>query len=308
MLKRALLFSAIMLTGPSAQASDLAFAAEANSICRAIIDHRNFQAFKAAKDLSLDLTLAQVRGEAPPTFAKAEALSRSLQAVNADLAAAIARLQSLPPSAELDAFLAYGQSRIDINSARIGFLADLENWQWPPADSLDSSRYDFRAGLADLGFTDRDCTFVFGSLGNPPENATFIAAVAPVCNAEYDRLVKTDINQWRKHNIHTLAAVKQKKPWDPEAITALHQLAVTWRETANAFRKAVSNVENPPLRWADVISDMERQSTIFQNRGDVLESGNPEAIAQAFAVRLSMPDFQQVGLQETSCVALSELM
>ncbi|MCJ8151772.1 hypothetical protein [Shinella sedimenti] len=308
MLKRALLLSALLLTPPVAQASDLGFAAEANTICRAIIDGRNHQTFKAARDQTLELTAAHLRGEAPPTPAEAKTLSKLLQAVNVDLAAAIARLQSLPPSPKLEAFLGYGQSRIDINKARIGFLADLDNWQWPPADGLASSRYDFKASTADLGFTDRDCTFVFDSLGNPPAIANFIAAVAPVCSAEYDRLIKTDINQWRRHNIHIVAALRQNKLWDPEAIAALHQLAVAWRDTTNSFRQAANAINSRPPQWVDVLSNMERQAAIFQNRAGATASGDAEAIAQAFAVRLSVPDFRELGLQETSCIALGTLM
>lgn len=308
MNKRALLLSAILLAVPPAQASEFEFAAEANTLCRAIIDARDFETFKAAQNMSLDLTLAQVRGDSPPAAAGAEMLSRLLQAVNADFAAAIEQLQGLPPSPELDAFFTYGKSRIEINDARIGFLADLDAWQWPPVDGLDTSRYDHIKGMADLGFTDRDCTYVFGSLGNPPERVDFITAVAPACNVAYDRLVQTDLEHWRELNLKAMVAAMQDSAQDPDAIPALRKLAATWQEVADAFRLVDSKIEDKPPHWEQAISILYERARIFGDRAEALEYGEEDAIDQAFANRLATPDFEQLRLHETSCMGLITLM
>jgi len=305
---RAFLLSAILLAIPPVQASDHEFAAEANALCRAIIDGRDYATFKAARDESLNLTLAQLRGDTPPPTEDAQALSQLLQAVNADLISAIERLQGLPSSPELDAFLAYGQSRIDINAARVGFLADLAGWQWPPADSLDTSQYDYIAGMADLGFTDRDCTYVFGSLGNSPELSDFISTVAAVCNVTYDRLVATNIDQWREHNLNAMAAALQDKPQDPAAIPALRNLANAWKEAAQAFRQVDSNNKEKPQLWDEAIAIMYERAAIFEERANALESRDEDAVREAFAHRIATPDFKQLGLHETSCMALVSLM
>jgi hypothetical protein len=306
--KRALLLSAILLAIPQAKASDFEFAAQANALCRTIIDARDFVAFKAAQDMSLDLTLAQVRGDSPPAVVGAGMLSRLFHSVNADLAAAIERLQDLTPSPELDAFLTYGRSRIEINDALIGFLADLDGWQWMPLNGLDTSRYNYIRGMADLGFTDRDCTYVFGSLGNPPESADFITAVAPTCNDAYDRLVQTDIEQWRELNLKAMVAAMQDRAQDPDAVPALRKLAATWQEVADAFRLVDSKIEDKPPRWEQVVSILYDRARIFGDRADALEYGDEDAIDQAFDNRIETPDFEQVGLRETSCMGLTTLM
>lgn len=308
MNKRALLFSAVLLAVTPAQAADPQFAAKANALCRAAIDARDYSTFKGAQDGSLDLTLATVKGEAPPSPEEAAALSRLLHSVNTDLAATIERLQSLPPSPDLDAFLAYGQSRIAINTARIGFLADLDHWQWPPADALDTSSYHYRAGMAALGFTDLDCTYVFGSLGNPPELASFITHVALACNVAYDRLLETDLDQWREHNLNAMVAVLQDKPQDPDAIPAIRKLAAAWKEAAHAFALVDTRIDEKPPLWEDAIAILYERARILKDRADALEYRDADAIRAAFANRIGGPDFDKLGLRETSCMAMAKLI
>lgn len=308
MKTRALLLSAILLAVPPAKASDLEFAAEANVLCRAIIDERDYATFKAAQDKSLDLTLAHLRSETPPSTEDAQTLSQLLQAVNADLIAAIKRLKGLKSSPKLASFLAYGQSRVDINAARVGFLADLATWRWPPADSLDTSEYDFNVGVADLGFTDRDCTYVFGSLGNSPELSEFITAVAAVCNMTYDRLIETDVGQWREHNLNAMIAALQGGAQDPSAIPALRNLATAWKEAARDFREVNINNEEKSHLWDEAIAIMYKRAGILEERASAIEHRDEEAIRDAFAKRVATPDFEQLGLRETSCMALVSLM
>lgn len=308
MIMRALLFSAILLAALPAQASDFEFAAEANGLCRVLIDARDYQAFKAAQNRSLDLTLAQLREKSPPSAEDAETLSGLLQVVNADLAAAIERLQRLTTSPELDAFLAHGQSSIDINNARIGFLADLDDWQWPPVDGLEISQYDYIAGMANLGFTDRDCAYVFGSLGNPPEQADFITVVASACNVAYDRLIQTDLEQWREHNLNALVAVLQEKAQNPDVVPALRELAATWKAVADDFSLLDTKTNDRLPLWEEAIAIIADRARIFENRANALEDGEEETIKQAFADRVATPDFEQLGLRESSCMALVTLM
>ena len=308
MIGRTLLLAAIVLTASPAQAVDPQFVGEANALCRAIIDTRDYTTFRDARDKSLDVTLNKLRDDAQPSPQDAAALSGLLQAVNADLAATIDRLQTLPPSPELDTYLAYGQSMIDVNAARIGFLGDLENWQWPLADTLSDNQYDYITGMAALGFTDRDCAYVFGSLGNPPEIAGFITAVARACNVAYDRLVKTDLDQWREYNLNAMVAALQDKPQDPDAIAALRKLGATWKEAAHAFRLVDSEIEDKPPLWEDALAVMYERARIFEDRADSLQYGDQDAIKQAFANRIGTPDFERLGLRETSCMALAKLM
>lgn len=308
MFGRTLLIAAIVLTASPVQAVDAKFASEANALCRAIIDARDHTTFRDARDKSLDVTIGKLRDDAQPSPQDAAELTALLQAVNADLAATIDRLQTLPPSPELDAYLAYGQSMADANEARIGFLANLDDWQWPPADALDTSRYDYAAGMAALGFTDRDCAYVFGSLGNPTESAGFITSVARACTVTYDRLVQTDLDQWREHNLNAMVAALQGKPQDPDAIAALRKLGAAWQEAAHAFHLVDSDIEDKPPLWEDALALMYERARIFEDRADALQYGDQDAIKQAFAKRIGIPDFEGLGLRETSCMALAGLM
>ncbi len=304
---RAFLLFSFVLAALPAQASDLEFAAKANALCRAIIDERDYPTFKAAQDRTVDLTIAQLRTGTPPSTEAAQTLSHLLQSVNADLVAAIERLQALPSSPKLETFLDYGRSRVEINAARVNLLADLDGWRWPPADSLHTNQYDYSTGMADLGFTDRDCSYVFESLGNPPELSDFISTVAAICNTTYDRLARTDIDQWREHNLNAMVAALKDEAQDPAAIPALRSLAKVWKEAAQAFQQVDRNIEQSRF-WDETIANLYKRSEVFTERADALEHRDKDAIRSAFGNRLGTPDFEQLGLRETSCIALASLM
>lgn len=304
----ALIATLAMLLAAPAAADDLT-PPRANALCRELIDARDYALFKAASDHSLDLLYSYMRdGSGTPTFTEAIRLSSMLHAVNRDLTAAVEAMEALPASSHRDAFLAYGQSKITVNEARIGFLADPGNWQWPLADNIAPPALPSEEDAQQLGIFERDCIYLFSSFGNPPELAEFIPVVAPACAIAYDNLMATDLELWREQNINALLAVRQGKPQDPEAVAALRSMADAWASAHGVFVLADRELTERPAYWQEALDVMAENSRIFAARANAIESGDADTIALTFERRIGVLDFKAAGLEETSCVALMRLM
>lgn len=304
----ALIATMSMLFAAPAAADDLT-PAKANALCRDLIDARDYAIFKAASDQSIELVYLNLRsGGEPPTFLEAMELSALLHAVNTDLTAALEAMQALPASSHRDAFLAYGQSKITVNEARIGFLADPDTWQWPLSETIDPTPPHSEEDARQLGFLNRDCNYLFGSFGNPPELANFIPLVAPACSIAYHNLLVTDLDVWREQNMNALLALRRGKPQDPKTIPALRSLAYSWANALGVFLLADRELTEKPAHWQEALDVMAENARIFAARANAIESGDEETIALTFERRPAPVDFRSVGLEETSCMALIQLM
>ncbi|MGQ4273978.1 hypothetical protein [Terrihabitans sp. B22-R8] len=308
-MKRCLLLVvATLLAIPAAMAKDQAFATQANIVCRDIIDARDYRTFKAARDAGIDLIARKLRKQGAPSPDEAARVSQLLRAVNADLERAIAQMRNLPSSPALEAYLAYGRSKIEINRKRLAFLADLENWQWPPVDDLDTSSVSQSDALARLGFDRRDCAHLFDSLGNPPEFANFIPIAAQACSAAHNDLSAPGLDLSRKQNLEAMTAARRGNPQSPQAAPALRALANAWVLASQAFILADASLPEKPPMWEENLARFVERARIFEMRANAIEHGDQDAIKEAFAQRPSIPDFARMGLRETSCMALARSM
>lgn len=311
----AITLATLALTFPSAvPAEEPGFAAQANAFCRDVIDARDYRTFEAAKTEALDVLAAQIRGGEPPNAASAERLIDLFEAVNADIAEALDGISALAPDQgeQADALATvtkYAQAEMEVRRIRLGFLGDLDNWQWPPIDGLGITYPDSDAYVADrdtLGFRNRDCQHVFSSLGNPPDHASFISAVAPICSSIVDRRLTNGFHQWRDVSFNAFMAATQGRPVDPEAIPALRALAQDWISAADALAEIDAALAPDPRLWEQALTDMTQRAKTLYWQADIIEIGDVSAILGSSRWPPGSPQFEDLALGETSCVALRE--
>lgn len=316
MKKHALFLAALLLAAPPAQARDATFAAEANALCRTIINERDYPLFSAGKGVSLDFTLARLQGHDSPSDAEREQLAVSLEAMHAEIEATRDRLLALADNhpqqaADLALFVEKAEYYLDTFSVRITALRAAGPLEFPRESEIDAPNPDpalWDEAIVRLGFARRDCEPVFSSNGNPPEIATFIETVAPACAIAFDNLMAKDLEQWRQYNLDAMVAALQDKPQDPQAAPALKAMGSAWKNAAHAFHLVDSRIEEKPPLWEDAIAILYERARIFEDRAAALQYRDAAAIKEAFATRIGVPDFDKLGLRETSCTALARLM
>ena len=118
----------------------------------------------------------------------------------------------------------------------------------------------------------------------------------------------TDLDTWRDRNLSAMVASMEGKPQDPEAVPALRSLAGAWKNAAHAFRLVDSRIAEKPPLWEEAIAILYERARIFEDRADALQYRDADAVKEAFANRIGVPEFEKLGLRETSCMALAKLM
>lgn len=304
--------ASLLLFSPAALAVEPGFAAEANRLCRASIDARDPFLFRTAQEEAVAILARQMSERQPPDPATAQRLITLLAAVNRDIGALVDGLEALAPASDEEAealglYLDYAEAEMAERLVRIGFLGDLEHWQWPNIHDLGVDVPDndtYLAALDRLGFRDRDCQHALSSPGNPPEQAEFIAAVAPICAAIVDRRLGNGFEAWRELGVQAVLAAFQDEAFDPAAVPALRAMARDWVMAESELARIDAALAPDAGIWLQALADMRERAELLDRRAAIIAGNDANPPAEAFRVRANLPEFETLGLGETSCMAL----
>src|SRR5690606_26577155 len=114
------------------------FAAEANALCRSVLDARDYEAFAAARSAAMDRLAESLRG---PLTAPPASLVEMFRTVRDDLVATLSALRTLVPAspslaADFAVFLSAGEAELRAVEARLELLSGDGPWTWPPFVAL----------------------------------------------------------------------------------------------------------------------------------------------------------------------------
>lgn len=304
--------ASLLLSSSVGLAAEPGFAAEANGLCRASINARDPSLFRAAQEETVAILARQMRDRQPPDPETAQRLTALLEAVNRDIAALVDGLAALAPAGDEEAealglYLDYAEAEMTVRLVRIGFLGDLEHWQWPNIHDLGVDFPDndaYLAALEQLGFQDRDCQHALSSPGNPPEGAAFIAAVAPVCAAIVDRRLGNGFEAWRALGVEAVLTAFQDEAFDPAAAPALRAMARDWVTAESELSQIDAALAPDAQIWLQALADIRERAVLLERRADIIAGNDASPPDEVFRVRASLPEFETLGLGETSCMAL----
>lgn len=304
--------ASLLLSSSAGLAAEPSFAAEANRLCRASIDARDPSLFRAAQEETVEILARQMRDRQPPDPETAQRLAALLEAVNRDIDELVDGLAALAPTSNEEAealrlYLDYAEAEMAVRRVRIGFLGGLEHWQWPNIHDLGIDFPDndgYLEALDRLGFQNRDCQHALSSFGNPPERAEFIAAVAPVCAAIVDRRLGNGFEEWRALGVEAVLAAFQDEAFDPAAVPALRALARDWVAAESELAQIDAALAPDTQIWLQALADMRERADLLERRADIIAGNDASPAAEAFRVHANLPEFETLGLGETSCMAL----
>lgn len=305
------------LIAPPARAEDIVeFSNHANAVCLDIIAARDYEVMEGAQSGMRDLLADTVRGNEPPASERAEALSALLEASNDEFARTIDALRAIAPeepeaARHLETIFADAQYKIDVREARIALLANAGSaeWEWPMETALDvregPSDLELQQAWDALGFTERECQFVFYSDGYPADFAAYWAEVARICSAIYDRRHAQAFALWSEDALDAFIAAQSGAPF-PDVAASLESLAAEWAQTAQDLAAIEPSATPFPEKWEALLASAQSNADVYFARAEAVGTGDGELSRAAFLqTRFGGFDAVSVGMEQSSCAGLA---
>lgn len=192
----------------------------------------------------------------------------------------------------------------------------LTNGPWPVSDDADlfgplDLVTDVDAALANLGMTGRDCESLAGDSGPVPAFAEFVTSAAIVCSAVLDRRRDLDYPALRGSMLDIVAEVLRGEPVEvtEEAVDAMRAVATEWELTLDDLAGIPGDVPDGEA-WDETQQIAQERADLYASRAEALESGDPSAIAEAFAPEqaetldtIGTPEYpwSRLGLERRDC-------
>ncbi|MFD2649363.1 hypothetical protein ACFSX5_16375 [Devosia albogilva] len=298
------------LAGGSAAVAASEWEGSTNTLCRSLIEQRDYAVFEEGRKAAVAIISAAVRSGNLPEAAERPQLVDVLQRQRDDMAASHAALaarsvQEPELAAEWHLFLGTGAQEIDLLDRRIEALASgrfephlLKRDAGPDTRALEES-------LAALGLLGRDCELVFSSPGVPPAQAGFINAAARICAEAVHRRAATYADALRIIIPAVVAGGEVDGDRTP-LLTAAQALHAEWQQTAEDFGTIDAEAVPDAALWGEFLQHIEAMAEAYAARVAALDSGDPEQLAAAFRpTPIIAVTPEMLGLNQTDCRTLT---
>lgn len=249
------------------------------------------------------------------TVPSASDLSRWRRTLEAGIAQTTAELEILR-GASTDPTWATVLTPLEESLATRTVRLALTNGPWPVSDDADlfgpiDLQTDVDAALVSLGMTGRDCESLAGDSGPAPEFSEFITSAAITCSAILDRRRDLDYPTLRASMLNIVAEVFRDEPVEviDETVDAMRAVAAEWELTLDDLAGIPGDAPDAEA-WDETQQIVQERADLYASRVEALESGDPEAIAEAFAPEqaetldtIGTPDYpwSRLGLDRRDC-------
>lgn len=281
--------------------------------CAAVVDGRDYALAESARHAQLDALEAVVTRE-PPAADELATWVEVIEAYRGGLATAVdelAAVETSSPSA-WSTIVGAGEVQVRLLDERLAALAS-DDWEtaasrFPTAPGPDDT---VLAAMDELSITSPDCASMWITLGNPPEQAPFIADAAAACRIIVDRRARDGNDAL---NDVVFDAVLQGHEGEleptPELSDAVEALLAEW-ESTRAELAAVEPPEDgstPPV-WTELLAMADDRVAGFGTRAAALASGDRAELDAAFELggAFQIPGIAYSGtiLDGRDCAALT---